>query len=142
MQKGNSKKMPKQNNPKEMIEGEVIEVFALEKTLAETEQALMQDEKFKNFLTMQKDYQAKIAEFWKTIESQMLEHDIKSIKGDWGSLTIAERLGWKTDLELLPKKFIKKVVDTKKLSDTFRLEGKAPKGAEPTYTKYLTKRIK
>lgn len=89
-----------------------------------------------------KDAQSKIDETWASVERTMIDNDIKSIKGDWGSLTIAERIGWDTDEELLPKKFFKKVVDVKKLTDTYKLEGKAPKGATPKYTKYLTKRFK
>lgn len=79
---------------------------------------------------------------WDQVKDVMIEHDIKSIKGDWGSITIAERINWECDPTVLQPKFFKKVVDTKKLTDTFSLEGKLPKGATPSYTKYLTKRIK
>jgi hypothetical protein len=89
-----------------------------------------------------KALQDKVDSAWRQVEALMIEKDIKSIKSDkWGSVTIAEKLGWTTTDEL-PSKFYKKVVDLKRLSDTFRLEGKAPKGAEPKYTKYLTKRLK
>lgn len=125
----------------EIIASEVTDVLALEASLAELEAELSQNEQFRTFLTKQKEVRAKIDEFWKNVETQMIEHDVKSVKGDWGSLTIAERLGWDTTDEL-PAKFFKKVVDTKKISDTYRLEGKAPKGATPRVTKYLTKRIK
>ena len=66
----------------------------------------------------------------------------KTIKGDWGSITLAERQGWDIDENELPKKFFKRVVDTKRITDTFKLEGKAPKGATPRVTKYLNKRFK
>ena len=72
----------------------------------------------------------------------MIDNDIKQVKGDFGTLTIAERQGWTYDEKQLPNKFFKKVVDTKKITDTYRLEGKAPKGCEPYTTKYLTKRLK
>jgi hypothetical protein len=85
--------------------------------------------------------QDKITDTWKQVESLMLKHDIKSIKGDWGILTIAERLNWSIGPEL-PPRFFKTVPDTTKISTIFRLEGKAPRGATPSYTKYLTKRIK
>ncbi|HEX4201337.1 MAG TPA: hypothetical protein VHY59_07440 [Chthoniobacterales bacterium] len=123
------------------IETEVEQVLALEQSLEAMEAALSANPEFREFLVKQKETQQQIATFWKTVEAQMIEHDIKSVKGEFGSLTIAERLGWETTDEL-PSKFYKKVVDTKRLSDTFRLEGKAPKGATPVYTKYLTKRIK
>lgn len=96
---------------------------------------------YESKLSELKETEAKIALFWKSIESEMIARNIKTIKGEFGSLTIAERINW-TYTNELPAKFFKKVVDTKKLTDTFRLEGKVPKGAAPNYTKYLTKRIK
>lgn len=115
-------------NQEEIIMAEVNEVLALEATVSEQLSAI-------------KDTQDRINDFWKGVEAEMIEHDVKTIKGDWGTLTIAERLNWETTDELASK-FYKKVVDTKKISDTYRLEGKAPKGATPSTTKYLTKRIK
>lgn len=133
--------MPKKQEPKAIISSEVEDLFVLERQLADVEQELMTNETFCKFIDMQKKVKATIDATWKKVEAQMIEHDVKSLKGDWGSLTIAERLGWITTDEL-PAKFYKKIVDTKKLSDTFRLEGKDIKGAVPQYTKYLTKRIK
>jgi hypothetical protein len=124
------------------ISAEVSQMLALEKSLEEREAALMANEQFRDFLLFQKDTTTKIASFWKTVEAQMIEHDIKSIKGEWGTLTIAERIGWDFLDDLLPAKFWKKVPDLKKMTDHFRLEGKPPKGATPKYTKYLTRRIK
>ena len=128
--------------PEEEITGEVQSVLALEKDVAAAEAALASNEQFQNFIKLQKQFTEESARVWKAIEGQMILHDIKTIKGDWGTITVAERLGWDIDPEALPAKFIKKVPDTKRISDTFRLEGKAPKGCEPKYTKYLTKRLK
>lgn len=88
-----------------------------------------------------KDAQEEIDDIWKQIESSMIENDVKQVKGVFGTLTIAERLYWTTTDELASK-FYKKVIDSKKLSDTYRLEGKVPKGAQPNVTKYLMKRLK
>jgi hypothetical protein len=129
------------DNPQQLIEGEVITTLDLQKSLEDMQAELMQNEQFRRFLELSKTVPARIEATWRKIEAQMIEHDIKSIKGDFGSITIAERLSFDTTDEL-PAKFYKKVVDTKKLSDTYRLEGKAPKGATPKTTKYLTKRIK
>lgn len=128
-------------NQEEIIAGEVTEVLALETSLAELEAELSQNEQFRHFLARQKDTKAQIDAFWKRVEAEMIEHGVKTVKGDWGTLTIAERINWTYD-DRLPAKFYKKVVDTKKLTDTFRLEGKEPKGAAANYTRYLTKRIK
>lgn len=101
---------------------------------------------------LQKEIEDKIAELkhaqdeinatWKQVESAMIGNDIKSIKGDWGSITIAEKNNFKADLDILPSKFIKKVADTTKIGTFFKLEGTLPKGVELSKTKYLTKRIK
>ena len=123
------------------LEQQVANILDVERAFHDYEQEIMQDEKFRAFLTKQKEVTNQISAFWKELETQMIDKDIKSIKGDWGTITIAERLNWTTD-ETLPAKFYKKVVDTKRISDTFRLEGKAPKGAIISTTKYLTKRIK
>lgn len=131
-----------EETPEQIISGEVEEVFHLEHTLAELEEELSKNEQFRQFLDRQKAAQQQIAATWKNVESQMIQHDVKSIKGDWGSLTIAERLSWDIDSEELQPKFVKKVPDTTKISATFKLEGKAPKGCTPKYTKYLTKRLK
>ena len=127
--------------PEELLKAEVTEVLALEQSLQDREAELMANEQFRNFLEFQRTTTKRIAEFWKEVETQMIDKDIKSIKGDWGSLTIAERLNWETN-EDLPAKFYKKVVDTKKISDTYRLEGKEPKGAIKGTTQYLVKHLK
>jgi hypothetical protein len=91
-----------------------------------------------------KNAQVEIDQQWKAVEGLMIEHDIKQIKGEWGTLTIGERLNWLVDETILPAKFFKKVPNTKKITDTYRLEGadKTPKGCVPSITKYLLKRIK
>jgi hypothetical protein len=128
-------------NPQQLIEGEVLTTLDLQKSLEDMQTELMQNEQFRQFLELSKTVPAQIDAAWKRIEAQMIEHNIKSLKGDYGSITIAEKLAWDTTDEL-PAKFYKKVVDTHKLSDTYRLEGRVPKGATPKYSKYLTKRLK
>jgi hypothetical protein len=128
-------------NPQGEIEDEIKDIVAKQQELATLEQQLSQNEQFRNFMQLKKTVDEQATLFWSSVESQMIQHDIKSIKGDWGSVTIAEKLKWDTSDEL-PAKFYKKTVDTKKLSDTYKLEGKAPKGATPSYIKYLTRRIK
>lgn len=133
-----------------VIENEVVSALKEEGTL-QTELMKLEEElrevspQFQTFIEKQAELrvvQAKNSEVWKQVEARMIEHDIKSIKGDWGSITIAERQNFKIDLDLLPAKFIKKVPDTTKIAASYRLEGKPPKGAEPYTTRYLTKRIK
>ena len=123
------------------LTGQIIDVLETEKELAVVENELQMNPQFKKFLQLQKSVNEQSTKVWKQVETAMIENDIKQLKGDFGTVTLAERLNWTTSDEL-PSKFYKKVVDTKRLSDTYRLEGKAPKGATPSYTKYLTKRLK
>lgn len=104
-------------------------------------EALNLEEALNVQLAAVKEMQERVQAYWDDIEQTMITHDIKQIKGEFGTLTIAERLKWQTSDEL-PSKFYKKVVDTKKLTDTYRLEGKEIKGASHSTTKYLTKRLK
>lgn len=130
------------NDTAEKIIAAVDSVFALEKQVSDLELEISKNEQFRAFLAKQKEAQAQISETWKIVEQQMIEHDIKSLKGDWGSLTIAERTNFKVDLDNLPTKFVKKVADTTKIATAYKLDGKLPKGVETSTTKYLTKRIK
>lgn len=137
--------MPKtkaKSETEEIINNEVEEIFALQKQLSEVESELMHNEKFKEFLALQRTIPAQIEAVWDKVEEEMIKYNVKSLKGDWGSLTITERLGFEIDKESLPPRFWKKVPDEKKIRDTYRLEGKPPKGTEPKTTKFLTKRIK
>jgi hypothetical protein len=126
----------------ENIIQEVEGVIALERNLEGLELQLSKDERFQAFLIKQKEAQQTIRDTWKTIEEQMIEHNIKSVKGEWGSITIAERTNYKADLDELPAKFIKKVADTTKIANFAKLEGELPKGVTTSTTKYLMKRIK
>lgn len=126
-------------SPESQLEQQVTNILEVEAALIAMESQLAPE--LRAFLIKQKETQQQITDFWKVVEQKMIDNDIKSIKGDWGSITIAERIGWDHDATL-PPKFFKKVPDLKRMTDTFRLEGKPPKGATPKYTKYLTKRIK
>lgn len=90
-----------------------------------------------------KDQQDQVNATWNEVEAKMIEHDIKSIKGDFGSLTIAERTTYKAfDLTDVPPRFIKKVLDSTKVAAQAKLTNELPKGVTSSVTKYLTKRLK
>ena len=57
----------------QVIEDKVVATLALEKSLADTEAELMQNEQFRNFLTMQKETKEKIANTWASVRQQMIE---------------------------------------------------------------------
>lgn len=108
----------------------------------QAENAVALQKQIEEQISSLKETQDKINATWKQVETAMIENDIKSIKGDFGSLTIAERTNYKADLDVLPAKFIKKVADTTKIGTYHKLEDKLPKGVTISTTKYLTKRIK
>lgn len=103
-------------------------------------------------IALEREISAKVAEYkalqdkltaeWKTVEGLMIDGDIKKIEGDWGSLTIAERLDFDINMDVLAPRFKKTVADTTKIRTMFQLDRKPITGATPKYKKYLTKRIK
>lgn len=126
----------------EQAEKTVAKIVKSQNELAMQELELMNNPQFREFQQHQKEVNAMIADYWKKVEEGMIENNIKSIKGDFGSVTVAERTDFDIDYDELPAKFYKKVVDTKKIADTYKLTGKAPKGTTPKIKKYLTKRLK
>jgi hypothetical protein len=123
----------------------IQEASLAEKNVERLEKELSADPKFKAWTEAQKQLREANKQndiFFDNLKDKMESSGTKSIKGEWGSITLAERQGWDIDESELPNKFFKKVVDTKRITDTYRLEGKAPKGATPRSTKYLTKRFK
>jgi hypothetical protein len=127
---------------KTLIEGEVLDTLYLSNQLSIMENELMENPMFVKFLEMQKIVNDKVAETWKLVETQMIEHDIKKIEGDWGSLTIAERMDFDVDEKELAPRFKKTVADTTKIRTIYQLDRKPIAGAIPKYKKYLVKRIK
>ncbi len=130
------------SNPKRLIESDVISILEAQNSLEHMQAELMVNETFRAFLEAQKRFTEQSAAMWQRVESAMIANGIKSVRGEWGAITIAQRLSFAIDETKLPRKFKKIVPDTKKIADTFRLEGEAPPGTEPKYTKYLTKRLK
>lgn len=126
----------------EIVKAELTKFQDQEMVLDNLSKELQSNPKFQEFLQAQKSFKELETQVWKNIETAMLENNIKSIKTDTITLTIAERVSFKIDESLLPSKFFKKVPNTTLINGTFKLEGKPPKGTSPTYTHYLVKRIK
>ena len=129
-------------NTKEIIEDQVLQTISLTNDLEQVKSELEKNPTFKKFLELQKTVNEKAAETWKTVEAQMIANDTKKIEGEWGSLTIAERLDFDVDLEALPPRYKKTVANTTKIRTVYLLDKKPITGATPKYKKYLTKRIK
>lgn len=123
------------------IEAEVVEVLSMEQELVKLQTELSENDQFKKFIDFQQKVKDKSTEVFKNIERVMIDNDIKTVKGTWGSITVVERTNYSADMTQLPAKFIKKVIDTAKISASHKLEGKLPKGVSTTTTKFLMKRF-
>lgn len=129
-------------DPKDEIIKEVDQIFVEEAALQVLEKEMQAVPEVAKYLEAQRKFQTSSALYWKAIENGMMSNNIKSIKGDWGNLTIAERTNYVSDLELLQPKFTKKVADTTKITASVKLTGDLPKGVTTTTTHYLMKRLK
>jgi hypothetical protein len=96
---------------------------------------------FADIVAQAKDLQGQLEAFWGAVEQQMLEKGISNLKGDFGSISVAERKTWKATKQL-PPRYYKQVLDTSKLNFLFKAGEKLPEGAEYSTSQYITKRLK
>lgn len=101
--------------------------------------ALSSNQAFLDFLRVQAEITAEINKTWATVQSVMAEHDITKIDGPWGYITMAER---KSFAGSATPRFMKKVLDSSKVTAYLKLTGKLPQGVTMKTTKYLSKQIK
>lgn len=118
---------------------ELNKVAKLETQLNEVQLALSSDERFVNFLNLQKAVIDKGEELKKNLEKQMIDNGIKSIDIDsYGKITIVDRQDVKVvDESLLPRKFFKKSIDQAKLNQEYKLKEKLPEGTEINKIQYI-----
>lgn len=130
--------------PEQIVEEEAIGLVEKELALRQQEADLVaENPKFGEFLQQMKAYEKNAKILWSTVEDQMIKHQVKSIKGDWGSLTIVDTTRYTTeDIDSVPPKFIKKALDTTKIKAQSKLSGKLPRGIIATNKQHLMKRIK
>lgn len=92
--------------------------------------------------------QAKAAEnilkdFWGVVEQQMLDRNISSVKGDWGSISFQEaELLAITNADVLDPSVTKPALDTKKVRAYRELMGELPAGVGSKNITKFVKRIK
>lgn len=137
----------KNTKPQEAIEGEVLSVLSLQKELAATEAKLEQMEVFKKFIELRKSVNDKMASIRTEVKAIMIPayqkgQVDKTIKGDWGSVTVTVSDTFKIDEATLQPKFWKKIPDETKIRATYQLEGKSPKGTEHSKTYNITMKFK
>lgn len=110
-----------------------MEAIDQQNELALLEQSLMQNAEFQKFIELRTAVNAKWDDVRKHIEATMIPAYVagevgKTIKGDWGSVTVTEADRFAITPEELPAKFWKKVPDDTRIRTTYQLDGKAPKG--------------
>jgi hypothetical protein len=101
---------------------------------------LVQNEAFVEFLGLQKRLQTQIDDAWRNLQELMEVQGVKSIKGDWGYITLAERKTLRTAVQL-PPRFYKKVLDPSKVKAYRTMSGHLPEGVTETTTNYLSKKV-
>jgi predicted DNA binding CopG/RHH family protein len=100
---------------------------------------LAENQAFLDFLQIQKEMTAEFDKTWAVIKQRMEQYDIKSIKGEWGYITLAPRT---TFSGVSSRRFMKLALDTDKVKSYYSLYKKLPEGVKMAQTKYLSKRIK
>lgn len=120
-----------------------LEVFEQkELALKQLTEQLEANPQFQTFITAQQEFRKLETVVWKRIEETMIVNDVKSIITDKMTLTIVERTGFDIDLDLLPKKYIKRVPNTTLIGSEYKLTGAPVKGTSPKVSHYLMKRFK
>ncbi len=110
--------------------------------LAELETSLNANPEFAKFLAARKEFAELEAKVWKRVEQVMIDNNLKTVKTDKMTLTIANRISFDIDQSVLPEPYFKRVPDTTKIAGQFKLHGTPVDGTAPKYTQYLVKRIK
>lgn len=113
----------------------------MQNQLTTLSQADITADNFSNIVAQANKLQKDLDKFWSQVKDQMIESKVKKVEGDFGTLTLAERKVWKTDISLLPEDYLKTVANTTKLNRAFDDNIDVP-GADFTTTPYVAKRLK
>jgi len=132
------KEMAVKTNFKEVIEAEVSEVFELEKSMTKVETELRSNPDFVKFLELQQAVKAKNDEIRSRIEEVAIPAYLagelpKTIKFDFGTLTMVDNYSMVIDEKKLSDKYWTKVPDKKYILKRYHLENKVPQGVTVTH---------
>ncbi len=124
-------------NIKSIIEDEISDVMVLERSLSEVETELRSNPTFLKFLEIQQAYNDKYKEVKKIIGDQHIEAykidpNLKTLKFDFGTMTVKDINNLDIDETVLPPRYFKSVPNTTKIRNQYDLEGTLPKGATVT----------
>lgn len=127
--------MKKPVKPEETIDAEVAEIILLQDELQKTEAALMKISSFKKFIVLRRTVEDKMSSLRNEIEAVMIpayrDGKIdKSIKREWGSVTVTESDKFEINEDELPAKFWSKKPNESLIRKTYQLDGKPPKGTK------------
>lgn len=129
------------NTTKQLVPHKVKSLLDLQDQLTVKNGVIEQTPELINFLQVAKELESHIKASYSYLEEQMVKYNVRAVKGDWGQLTIAERLTWSVT-DKLPARFYKKSPDTSKLKAYYIAMNRLPNGVDVSTTKYLTKRLK
>lgn len=90
-----------------------------------------------------KEAKAQADDATEQIKQAMIDNGVTKIDGDWGSITLAERVTYGTDnIDSVPENLTKRVLDSTKVKAEATLTGRLPNNVVATKTQYITKRFK
>ena len=99
------------------------------------------EQKIKTAIELKKQLEQYEKEIKDELLQAMIDNNIKSIKNDSYSITLATRMSYKPTGDI-PEGYSKTVLDTTKVSTHAKLYGVAPEGIEASESKYITWRAK
>lgn len=131
----------------EAIEGEVLDFQATEMGLRNLENELMENDHFRQWLELQRTVKEEGDELWKRVGDQMIKLYAdgkidKTLKFDWGTLTVRDDKILDIDESTLPRRYWKKVPNTTLIRNDYDLMGSAPKGVKVSKKYTFTKSLK
>ena len=124
---------------------DIAELEKLDNSIIELKLALESNEQFQQFMKFQDQFNKKSTELFGKLEKQMIENGIEKISGDWGYLTIVNRVDYRVeDEDLVPDEYkeTKVVVDLSKVKEDIKLTGELPDGILKKETQHLRKGVK
>jgi hypothetical protein len=132
---------------KTIIEGEVLDLMATERSMTEVEAELRSNPTFVKFLELQQAVNDKAKEVWDMVGGQMIEaykagRVDKTLKFDFGTLTIKDINDLDIDEDVLAPRYFKSVPNTTKIRNEYALENKLPKGVSVTKKYQFSKSLK
>lgn len=115
----------------------VLAIVKLEKEL----QILVSDPKAFEILKLKEDLDTRIKEGLTKLQGMMELSHTKKLIGEWGYITLVHTTRFNVIESQLPEEFFKRVPDTRKIGDNYKLKNTVPPGVTPMITTSLRKKI-